>query len=105
MSIEEVTSTVFFTVKVKSTRLGDSTWITCSDQTGVVGFGATEEESVSECGEMHRGLVRQLKRNGTLALIKFMNSRGIVFKFDLSSSGPSAPVTPGSDPEQLALAA
>ena len=106
MLSDEIKSTVFFKVTVNSMCAEGGMWITHCDQTGVVGFGHSQEESEKECAEMHEALVRQLKRNGALALISFMNKRGIPFRCgEIHDAETHAKSVAGSDPKELAVAA
>ena len=93
-----VTDTVFFTVTVRSRNRGDH-WFSQTVETGLIAYGATQEEAERKNAEANRKLVRWAKGQGRAALDRFMEERGLSYTLDGVQTAPSASV------EQQPLAA
>ena len=75
----EVTRMVDFRVTVKVIKEDEGRWVCFGKQTGIVSRAKGKEEVIERNAELHRMVVRRLKRNGVTALVRFMDSRGITF--------------------------
>ncbi len=73
---QEVTGTVLFKVRV-STIPVDGGWLCLGKETGIVSFAEDPEAAVERNARMHTLVVKRLKRNGPVALLRFMQARGI----------------------------
>ena len=82
----EVTGVVLFTVSVATLPVDDS-WVCIGKETGVIAVADSQDEAVSRNAKMHQALVRRLKRNGPVAMVRFMQDRDICFRVQEDKDG------------------
>lgn len=76
-----VTQTVAFKIDVTTVDRGDH-WMARSQQTGIIAYGATEEDAVAALGRAQTEIVLRVKEKGLAALESYMSMHGVVFSIN-----------------------
>ena len=88
-----VNETVYFTVTVRTEDRGDH-WFARTIETGIIDYGATQDEAEANVGDGNERVVRWYKTQGRAALDRFMQERGLAYTVgEPDHSGAAASVT------------
>lgn len=73
---------VYFTVNASFAQHRDGHWRAITSETGLVTYGATEDEALAANQTANLILVRSWKRRGVDALARFMAAHGITYRVE-----------------------